>query len=36
VHGIAVLCLDGPLASADDPQRQQITVRMLNTIIRGL
>jgi hypothetical protein len=36
VHGIAVLCLDGPLASADDAQRQQITARMLNTIILGL
>lgn len=36
VHGIAVLCLDGPLASADPAQRKQVTDQTLDTIIRGL
>lgn len=36
VHGIAVLCLDGPLATAGSEQRQQTTERTLDTIIRGL
>jgi AcrR family transcriptional regulator len=36
VHGTAVLCLDGPLASADPAQRQQIIEHALDTIIRGL
>jgi AcrR family transcriptional regulator len=36
VHGIAVLCLDGPLAQLDSAQRQQTISRALDAIIRGL
>lgn len=36
VHGIAVLCLDGPLASASPAKRRQVTDQTLDTIIRGL
>ncbi len=36
VHGVAVLCLDGPLAQAGPAQCEQITERALDTIIRGL
>jgi AcrR family transcriptional regulator len=36
VHGIAVLCLDGPLALAGPAQQRQIAERTLDTIIRGL
>lgn len=36
VHGVAVLCLDGPLASAGAAQCEQLTERALDTIIRGL
>jgi AcrR family transcriptional regulator len=36
VHGIAVLRLDGPLASADPVQQQRITEQTLDTVIRGL
>lgn len=36
VHGMAVLLVDGPLATADPAQRQQITEHALDTIIRGL
>lgn len=36
VHGIAALCLDGPLARIDPAQRQPIIEHALDTIIRGL
>lgn len=36
VHGIAVLCLDGPLTRLDPARRQQLADRALDTIIRGL
>jgi AcrR family transcriptional regulator len=36
VHGIAVLCLDGPLASATAAERERITDQTLATVIRGL
>jgi AcrR family transcriptional regulator len=36
VHGIAVLCLDGPLARFDAAQREEMVDRVLDTTIRGL
>ena len=36
VHGIAVLCLDGPLARLDAAEREQLVDRVLETTIRGL
>ncbi len=36
VHGIATLCLDGPLARVDRAERQATIDRTLDTIIRGL
>lgn len=36
VHGIAVLCLDGPLARVDPEQRRRIAEQALDVIIRGL
>jgi AcrR family transcriptional regulator len=36
VHGIAALCLDGPLARMDPAQRQPIIEHALDAIIRGL
>ena len=36
VHGIAVLCLDGPLARLDPAEREQMVDRVLDTTIRGL
>lgn len=36
VHGIAVLCLDGPLAHLDATDRDQMIARVLDTTIRGL
>jgi len=36
VHGIAVLCLDGPLARLDPAEREQMADRVLETTIRGL
>lgn len=36
VHGIAALCLDGPLAHIDPAQRQRTIDQALDTVIRGL
>lgn len=36
VHGIAALCLDGPLACMDPAQRRQIIENALDTVVRGL
>jgi len=36
VHGMAVLCLDGPLARLDPAERQKAVDATLDTIIRGL
>jgi AcrR family transcriptional regulator len=36
VHGIAALCLDGPLAHIDAVQRQRTINQALDTVIRGL
>jgi AcrR family transcriptional regulator len=36
VHGVAALCLDGPLARIDPTERQETIERALDTIIRGL
>ncbi|HTW04672.1 MAG TPA: TetR/AcrR family transcriptional regulator [Streptosporangiaceae bacterium] len=36
VHGIAVLCLDGPLARLTPAERGQMADRVLDTAIRGL
>jgi AcrR family transcriptional regulator len=36
VHGIAVLCLDGPLARLNPAERKQMVDRVLDTTIRGL
>jgi AcrR family transcriptional regulator len=36
VHGVAALCLDGPLAQLDLVARRQIIDRALGSIIRGL
>ena len=36
VHGVATLCLDGPLARIDPAQRRTIIHRALDSIIRGL
>ena len=36
VHGIAVFLLEGPLVTAPAAERQQITERTLDTLIRGL
>jgi AcrR family transcriptional regulator len=36
VHGIAALCLDGPLARIGPDQRREIIEHALETIIRGL
>lgn len=36
VHGIAVLCLDGPLARLNATERDQVLGRVLDTTIRGL
>lgn len=36
VHGVAALCLDGPLARLDPADQQRIIDRALDAIIRGL
>ena len=36
VHGIAVLCLDGPLARLTAAEREQMADRVLDSVIRGL
>lgn len=36
VHGVAALCLDGPLARVDPAQRQATIDHALDSIIRGL
>ncbi len=36
VHGLAVLCLDGPLAAADQQRKQLITDRLLESIQGGI
>jgi AcrR family transcriptional regulator len=36
VHGLALLYLDGPLASADDGRKQLITARLLDVIAEGI
>jgi AcrR family transcriptional regulator len=36
VHGLAVLCIDGPLARLDGSQRQQTIGQALDAVIRGL
>jgi len=36
VHGIAVFLLEGPLVTAPEAQREQLTEQTLDTVIRGL
>jgi AcrR family transcriptional regulator len=36
VHGISVLCLDGPLAALDAASRDDMLTRVIDTTIRGL
>lgn len=36
VHGLSVLCLDGPLAAADPARKQLITARLLDVITEGI